>query len=48
MRHPDGRTTVIPVHSKERIGKGLVKKLMKDAKITRDEWIELLKQLIVF
>lgn len=48
MRHPDGRVTVVPVHPQERIGKGLIKKIMKDTKITRDEWIELLKQLIIF
>ncbi|MBP1908376.1 type II toxin-antitoxin system HicA family toxin [Methanolobus bombayensis] len=48
MRHPDGRTTIIPIHSKKDIGKGLIRKIINDAKISRDEWIELLKQLIIF
>ncbi len=48
MQHPDGRTTVVPVHGGQYIGKGLVKKLLQDAKISRDEWLELLKSLIIF
>jgi predicted RNA binding protein YcfA (HicA-like mRNA interferase family) len=48
LRHPDGRTTMIPVHSNENIGAGMIKKIIKDVKITRDEWIELIKSLILF
>nr|WP_321496797.1 type II toxin-antitoxin system HicA family toxin [uncultured Methanolobus sp.] len=48
MQHPDGRTTVVPVHSGKDIGKGLVRKLLQDAKLSRDEWLELLKSLIIF
>lgn len=48
MRHPDGRTTIVPIHSKQNIGKGLIRKIINDAKISRDEWMELLKQLIIF
>jgi predicted RNA binding protein YcfA (HicA-like mRNA interferase family) len=48
MRHPDGRTTIIPVHPTEMIGKGMINKIIKDVKINRDEWIELIKSLIVF
>lgn len=46
--HPDGRTTIIPVHSTENIGIGMIKKIIKDANISRDEWIELIKNLILF
>ena len=48
MRHPDGRTTIVPIHSTKDIGKGLIRKIVNDAKISREEWIELLKQLIIF
>ena len=48
MQHPDGRTTVVPVHGGQDIGKGLVRKLLHDVKISRDEWLELLKNLIIF
>ena len=42
MKHPDGRITVIPVHAKENIGVGLLLKIMKDAKLEREEFIKLL------
>ena len=45
MRHPDGRTTLITVHPGEDIGKGMIRKIINDAKITRDEWIDLLDNL---
>jgi len=41
MRHPDGRTTIITVHPGEDIGKGMIRKIINDAKITRDEWLEM-------
>jgi predicted RNA binding protein YcfA (HicA-like mRNA interferase family) len=48
LRHPDGRTTIVPVHPTENLGKGMINKIIKDTKFTRDEWIELIKSLIVF
>jgi len=43
MRHPDGRTTLITVHPGEDIGKGMIRKIMNDAKITREEWLDLIE-----
>ena len=43
MRHPDGRTTLITVHPGEDIAKGTVRKIIKDAKMTRDEWLDLIE-----
>ena len=40
MRHPDGRTKIIAVHPSEDIGKGMIRKIINDAKITREEWLE--------
>ena len=37
LKHIDGRTTVIPVHSNEDIGIGLFMKILKDAEITKNE-----------
>jgi predicted RNA binding protein YcfA (HicA-like mRNA interferase family) len=48
LRHPDGRTTIVPMHPTEKIGRGMINKIIKDAKITREEWIELIKSLILF
>jgi len=46
--HSDGRRTTIPLHSKESIGVGLLNKVVKkDLKITKEEFEELLNQLIL-
>ena len=45
MRHPDGRTTLITVHPGEDIGKGMIRKIINDARLTRDEWLELIETL---
>ncbi|MCZ7382091.1 MAG: type II toxin-antitoxin system HicA family toxin [Candidatus Methanoperedens sp.] len=45
MRHPDGRTTIITVHPGEEVGKGMIRKIINDAKITREEWLELIENL---
>lgn len=37
MRHPDGRTTVVPVHAGEVIGPGLMSKILRDTRLTKDE-----------
>ena len=43
MKHPDGRVTVIPLHPGEDIGRGLLMKIIKDARITREEFLKLLE-----
>jgi predicted RNA binding protein YcfA (HicA-like mRNA interferase family) len=42
LMHPDGRRTVVPVHSGEDIGTGLLSQILRDCQITRDEFKELL------
>jgi predicted RNA binding protein YcfA (HicA-like mRNA interferase family) len=42
LQHPDGRATVVPVHSGETIGPGLMSKILRDTDLSRDELIELL------
>jgi predicted RNA binding protein YcfA (HicA-like mRNA interferase family) len=37
LRHPDGRATVVPVHSGEIIGPGLLAKILRDVRLSRDE-----------
>jgi len=42
--HPDGRKTVIPHHSGEEIGPGLLTKIIKrDMQITREAFLEKLR-----
>ena len=33
LRHPDGRVTVVPVHSGETIGPGLLSKILRDTEL---------------
>ena len=42
LRHPDGRTVGIPVHSGESLGPCLLAKILRDVEKTRDELEELL------
>jgi predicted RNA binding protein YcfA (HicA-like mRNA interferase family) len=41
LTHPDGRATVIPVHSGETIGIGLFMKILKDIEISKTEFMKL-------
>ena len=43
LRHPDGRVTTVPVHAGETIGPGLLSKILRDTKISRDELENYLK-----
>lgn len=42
LKHPDGRLTVVPVHTGEKIGSGLLNKIIKDTGLTKEEFIDLL------
>ena len=41
LLHPDGRRTVVPVHSGETIGPGLFSKILRDCEMTSDEFEKL-------
>ena len=42
LKHPDGRSTVVPIHGGETIGVGLMSKIQRDVGIDREEFIDLL------
>lgn len=42
LRHEDGRVVKVPVHSGKTIGKGLLNKILRDANLTKDEFVNLL------
>jgi predicted RNA binding protein YcfA (HicA-like mRNA interferase family) len=44
LRHEDGRVTVVPVHSGEIVGPGLLHKILRDCQLTADQFSDLLKQ----
>ncbi|MCK6557117.1 type II toxin-antitoxin system HicA family toxin [Candidatus Binatia bacterium] len=37
LRHDDGRATVVPVHSGETIGPGLLSKILRDCELSANE-----------
>ena len=42
--HPDGRTTLVPYHSGEKIDRGLLNKIIKkDLRMEREEFLQLLR-----
>jgi predicted RNA binding protein YcfA (HicA-like mRNA interferase family) len=42
FRHPDGRTTIVPVHKGEDIGRGLLQEIIKDTKLSKEEFLKYL------
>ncbi len=37
LRHPDGRSTVVPVHRGETIGRGLLAQILRDCDLSQEE-----------
>jgi predicted RNA binding protein YcfA (HicA-like mRNA interferase family) len=42
VQHPDGRSTVVPVHAGENIGPGLISKILRDRELSREQLQKLL------
>ena len=42
LKHPDGRSTVVPVHSGEIVGVGLMSKIRNDVALDRESFIRML------
>jgi predicted RNA binding protein YcfA (HicA-like mRNA interferase family) len=45
MKHPDGRLTVVPVHRGEELGRGIIRKIADDAKISKEEMMIVIESL---
>lgn len=43
LKHPDGRVVTVPVHTGQEIGRGLLRKILRDADISVEELIRLLE-----
>lgn len=41
LEHSDGRKTTVPVHTGERVGKGLLRKILRDIQLSPDEFAKL-------
>lgn len=42
MKHEDNRIVTIPVHSNKSVGKGLLRKILRDTELTIEQFQELL------
>jgi predicted RNA binding protein YcfA (HicA-like mRNA interferase family) len=42
LKHPDGRATTVPVHSRETLGPGLLRAILRDVEFSAEQ----LKQLL--
>ncbi|OGL47929.1 MAG: hypothetical protein A2161_16375 [Candidatus Schekmanbacteria bacterium RBG_13_48_7] len=40
FKHPDGRTATVPDHKGEDLGRGITGKILKDAEVTRKDFID--------
>lgn len=40
LKHPDGRATVVPIHSSETIGPGLLSKILRDTELKKDNFLK--------
>lgn len=40
FRHLDGRTATVPDHPGEDLGRGLTSKILRDAEVTRSDFLE--------
>ena len=45
FKHSDGRRTVVPVHGNEDLGKGLLREILKQINISKEEYEELRRKV---
>ncbi|NKQ38235.1 MAG: addiction module toxin, HicA family [Methanosarcinales archaeon] len=39
FKHPDGRTATVPDHKGEDLGRGITNKILKDAEVTKGDFL---------
>jgi len=44
LAHPDGRTTVVPSHRGEDLDRGMLRKILRDAKLSRADFLRLRRE----
>jgi predicted RNA binding protein YcfA (HicA-like mRNA interferase family) len=44
LKQADGRTVTVPVHSRRDVGRGLLRKILRDADLSREKFVALLDQ----
>jgi predicted RNA binding protein YcfA (HicA-like mRNA interferase family) len=43
LKNPDGRATVVPIHTGETIGPGLLSRILRDTEMTREDFLKFLQ-----
>jgi predicted RNA binding protein YcfA (HicA-like mRNA interferase family) len=44
LRHPDYWVETVPIHAGQDIGRGLMRKILRDAELTPEQFLELLRE----
>ncbi len=44
IAHWDGRCTVVPIHGKEELGPGLLRKILRDLEMSVEQLVDLLQE----
>ncbi len=42
FQHPDGRTTLVPMHGREEIGRGLLRQILREIELSPEDFMKLL------
>ena len=45
FKHPDGRRTVVPVHGNEDLGRGLLREILRQVNLSKEEYEKLRKNV---
>lgn len=45
FKHPDGRRTVVPIHGNEDLGKGLLRTILNQIDLSKEEYEELRRKV---
>jgi predicted RNA binding protein YcfA (HicA-like mRNA interferase family) len=42
LKHADGRVVTVPIHAGQNVGRGLLRKILRDADLSREEFLSYL------
>ncbi len=43
LQHTDGRLTIVPYHPRAEVGRGLLRRIIKEAELDREEFLKMLE-----
>ena len=44
LRHPDNRVVTVPIHAGQDLGRGILSKILRDADLTQQEFLTVLRE----